>query len=203
MTNATDTVKSLYNSQEELLEGIYKLHCPNGFEVDASYGNGSFYKGSSRVPPKRFDIDSTLDNCEVADSENLPLEDSSVSSLVFDPPFLTYVRQNRVGNGNMIMSKRFSGYWTYHDLESHYKGSLREFKRVIKKKGVVVFKCQDIVHNHRLHPTHINVINWADGFRLKDLFILSANHRLPSPNRKGKQKHARVFHSYFLVLQRE
>lgn len=27
-------------------------------------------------------------------------------------------------------------------------------------------------------------------------------HRLPSPNRLGVQRHARIFHSYFLVLQK-
>ena len=36
---------------------------------------------------------------------------------------------------------------------------------------------------------------------LADLFVLPAKHRLPSPNRAGTQKHARIFHSYFLVLE--
>jgi hypothetical protein len=55
-----------------------------------------------------------------------------------------------------------------------------------------------------MHATHANVIEWAKdaGFRLKDLFILAAKHRMPSPNRKGKQKHARIFHSYFLVFEK-
>jgi hypothetical protein len=34
------------------------------------------------------------------------------------------------------------------------------------------------------------------------MFILAANHRMPSPNRAGAQKHARIFHSYFLVFKR-
>jgi hypothetical protein len=29
---------------------------------------------------------------------------------------------------------------------------------------------------------------------------LTAKHRMPSPQ-KGKQRHARIFHSYFLVLE--
>jgi len=75
--------------------------------------------------------------------------------------------------------------------------------RVLKKKGIMVIKCQDIIHNHKMHCTHVNVINWAAGmFRLKDLFVLPAKHRMPSPNRKGVQKHARIFHSYFLVLEK-
>ena len=70
--------------------------------------------------------------------------------------------------------------------------------------AILVFKCQDIIHNHKMHCTHANVIFWAEieGFRLADLFVLPAKHRLPSPNRAGTQKHARIFHSYFLVLER-
>jgi hypothetical protein len=54
-----------------------------------------------------------------------------------------------------------------------------------------------------MHSTHYNVIGWAEneGFRLADLFILVATHRMPSPQ-KGTQKHSRIFHSYFLVLQK-
>jgi DNA modification methylase len=78
---------------------------------------------------------------------------------------------------------------------------LIECFRVLKNKGIMVFKCQDIIHNHRLHSTHVNVINWANGFfRLKDMFILNAKHRMPMPNQKT-QKHARIYHSYFLILE--
>ena len=99
------------------------------------------------------------------------------------------------------MSKRFGGYYTYQELEFHYQNTLKEVYRVLKPKGVFVFKCQDIVHNHKLHATHLNIIQWADKlFRLKDLFLLVKSHRMPSPQ-KGTQKHARIFHSYFLVLE--
>ena len=195
--------KTISYDQHELLEWIKELHCPDGFEVDASFGNGSFYK-KSELPKHRFDLDWTLENCEFGSSTALPLMKESVKSVVFDPPFLTYVRQNRTGNGNMIMAKRFAGYWRYDELENHYVNSLEEFHRVLQKKGIVVFKCQDIIHNHKMHCTHINVVNWADkiGFRLKDLFILNAKSRMPRPNRKGKPKHARIYHSYFLVLEK-
>lgn len=195
--------RSVSYDQHEILDWIKHLHCPDGFDVDATWGNGKFYKCPTQWPAKRFDIDPTRDDCDVASSDNLPLADRSVSSVVFDPPFLTYVRAARDGNGSMIMAKRFSGYWRYDELADHYQKSLAEFARVLRPKGVVVFKCQDIIHNHKMHPTHLNVVEWAAeyGFRLKDLFVLPAKHRMPRPNRKGPAKHARVFHSYFLVLE--
>lgn len=197
------TPRSVSFDQHEILSWIRYLHCPDGFDVDATWGNGGFYPCHSLWPARRFDIDPTLADCETASSDNLPLADSSVSSVVFDPPFLTYVRAARGGNGSMVMAKRFSGYWRYDELETHYRSSMEEFSRVLRHKGVVVFKCQDIIHNHAMHCTHVNVIKWAEdlGFRLKDLFILPARHRMPRPNRKGPPKHARVFHSYFLVLE--
>ncbi len=197
----TDLVRSISEDQSEILRSILALHAPDGFDVDMTYGAGNFYKEIPE-PSKAFDIDPQKPNVTKACSRMLPLDTASVSSVIFDPPFLTYVRDGRLGNGQMAMARRYSGYWRYDELEDHYIDSISEAWRVLKDKGVFVVKCQDIVHNHRLHCTHHNVINWAsiEGFRLKDLFVLCANRRMPSPNRRGTQKHARIFHSYFLVF---
>jgi hypothetical protein len=198
-------IKSVYENQIDILKSIMTLCNIERFDVDVTFGNGMFYKDIQK-PVHCFDIDPTLVDTP-ASSDNLPIGDKSVSSLIFDPPFLTYVRAAREGNGNMIMAKRFGGYWKYDELEAHYKGTLTEAARVLKKKGVMIFKCQDIIHNHKMHCTHVNVINWAsENFRLKDLFILPAKTRMAIPQQKGTkkkvQKHARIFHSYFLVLER-
>ena len=194
-------VKSVSDNQDEILNGIIKLHCPDGIECDVTYGNGGFYKNIPE-PKYKFDIDPQCDGVIQASSIELPLEDKSINSLMFDPPFLTYVRQGREGNGNMIMSNRFAGYWKYEELSVHYRKTIYEAHRVLKHKGIFIIKCQDIIHNHKMHCTHANVINWAAGcdFRLLDMFILTAKHRLPAPNRQGTQKHSRIFHSYFLVF---
>mgnify|MGYP003346622545 CR=1 FL=1 len=194
-------VKSVSDNQDEIINGIIKLHCPDGIECDVTYGNGVFYK-NIQEPKYKFDIDPQCDGVIQASSIELPLEDKSINSLMFDPPFLTYVRQGREGNGSMIMFNRFAGYWTYDELADHYRATINEAHRVLKHKGILIVKCQDIIHNHKLHCTHANVINWVAGcdLRLLDMFILTAKHRLPAPNRQGKQKHARIFHSYFLVF---
>jgi tRNA G10 N-methylase Trm11 len=197
-----DIIKSVYFSQAEILDSIQALCGIDRFECDLTYGNGSFYKDRSK-PFFRFDLDSELNDVDVCCSTKTPLKSASIGSCVFDPPFLTYVRSKRQGNGSMVMAKRFSGYWKYDELQDHYMKTIREAARIIKPSGVLIFKCQDIIHNHKMHCTHANILNWSkDWFRLKDLFILCAKHRMPMPNKKGTQKHARIFHSYFLVLQR-
>lgn len=203
MLKETEVYRSVYFDQTEILKAIIALHCPQGFECDITFGNGKFYD-SIKAPAFKFDIDPQVDGVKQASSTSLPIESGSLSNVVFDPPFLTYVRAGREGNGSMIMAKRFAGYWRYDELATHYQQTLEEVNRILSIGGILVFKCQDIIHNHKMHCTHANVIQWANnyGFRLRDLFILPATHRLPSPNRAGSQKHARIFHSYFLVLEK-
>lgn len=192
-------IKSTSYDQAEILQSIVDLHCPEGFDADITYGNGQFYK-NVKEPKLKFDIQPLMDDVVEACSTNLPLENNSIASAVFDPPFLTYIKAGR--EHNSIMAKRFSGYYTYAELEKHYDATLNEAHRVLKDKGILVFKCQDIIHNHKMHSTHNSVINWANqkGFRLKDLFILCAKNRMQVT--KGQQKHARIFHSYFLVFEK-
>lgn len=196
-------IQSINTSQHEILRSIKELHLGgHEYECDMTYGNGCFWAELPR-PPHCFDIDPQDESVTQACSTALPLFDSSIHNAVFDPPFLTYVRSGRGGNGNMAMSKRYSGYWRYDELVNHYRRSLREARRVLKLGGIFVFKCQDIIHNHKMHCTHHNVIKWAEEFdlRLRDLFVLTATHRMPGPNRAGRQRHARIFHSYFLVFE--
>jgi tRNA G10 N-methylase Trm11 len=200
-------IRSVSDNQEEILRWILDLAELKNFDADLTYGNGKFYGGSIPQPDFKFDIEPLFEDVEEACSTDIPSVDESFESMVFDPPFLTYVRSGREGNGNMVMARRFGGYWSYDQLEDHYKKTIREAYRTLVRKGILVFKCQDIVHNHKHVSTHINVMKWCEGmFRLKDLFILTAKHRMPIPQVKGtaikKQKHARIHHSYFMVLEK-
>lgn len=196
-------VRSVYESQDEILKGIQRLHCPEGFECDMTYGNGAFWKTLPR-PKYCFDVSPQKPEAVQACSMMLPLEAESLSNCVFDPPFLTYVKNGREHKGGKVaMTARFGGYYRYDELEDHYRRTISEAWRVLKPGGKMIFKCQDIIHNHQMHCTHYRVIMMAEieGFRLADLFILPARHRMPGPQ-KGQQRHARVFHSYFLVLEK-
>ena len=196
-------IRSVYYNQTEILKSIMELCNIERFCADVTYGNGKFYSDIPE-PEYKFDISPQVDGVTGCSSDNLPLVDGQIKSLVFDPPFLTYVKQAR--EHNSIMAKRFGGYWRYDELEAHYRSTLIEAHRVLDKKGIMIFKCQDIIHNHKMHCTHLNVMEWSKGlFRLKDLFILPVKHRMPIPQQEGTkkkvQKHARIFHSYFMVLE--
>jgi len=196
-------IRSYYEDQDDILRAIQTLHVPEGFQCDATYGNGAFWKALPR-PGLCFDITPLADHVVQACSTMLPLEAASLDNIVFDPPFLTYVKNGRGHkNGAVAMTKRYGGYYKYEELEEHYRHSISEAWRVLKKGGKLIFKCQDIVHNHALHPTHCRVVWMAEieGFKLLDLFVLPARSRMPGPQ-KGQQRHARVWHSYFLVFRK-
>jgi len=197
--------KSVHDTNSSVLSSIMRLHNEGKpFDCDMTYGHGAFWKNLPR-PEWCFDITPLRGYVTQADSRHLPLPSGSLGSCVFDPPFLTWIKGGRSHkDGKMAMSNRFGGYWAYHELEEHYGETIREAYRVLRPKGKLIFKCQDIIHNHRMHCTHVRVINMAEasGFRLADLFVLTAKSRI---TRAGivKQQHARIWHSYFLVFERD
>ena len=79
-----------------------------------------------------------------------------------------------------------------------------EFWRILKDKGILIFKCQDKISSGKQYLSHYFIINEAIkiGFYPKDLFILLAKNRIIADWQKKNQKNARKFHSYFLVLEK-
>ena len=119
---------------------------------------------------------------------------------MFDPPFLVgYTKTKPTG----LIGERFHGFAYIKDLLDFYDESLVEFQRVLKKKGILVFKCQDTVSSGKQYLSHVHIINKAEelGFYCKDMFVLLAKSRMIGHNHKN-QKHARKFHSYFLVFEK-
>ena len=135
------------------------------------------------------------------DSTNIPLPDTSVWSIMFDPPFVLG-KANRKKPG--VIRMRFGEFKTNSDLWKYYSESLSEFYRILSDGGVLIFKCQDTISSSVNYFSHTWVMNEAVrvGFYPKDLFILTAKNRLIQHNLKVQQ-HARKFHSYFWVFTKE
>jgi len=195
-------VKSVCESNFEAINNIMKLYNIEQFDLDCTYSKGNFWKGL-KGPKYKSDIFPVNETVVEASSENLPFDDGSMNSIMYDPPFViagaTY-KDNK--EGSSIIAKRFEGYATYEDLMKNYYNSLKELYRVSANKGIVVFKCQDTVSSGKNHFTHTMIMNMAMeiGFYPKDLFILTSNVRINSFGTKWtRQQHARKYHSYFWV----
>jgi len=189
-------IKSISYKQDDIFDGITTMFCPDGFECDPTYSKGIFYKNIPK-PKYKYDLSPQTEDTIQADSCNLPLEDNLIKSIMFDPPFCFGIHGKTLQN---ISAKRFTMYKNFEELENHYKGSLLEFKRILIKKGILVFKCQDYTDS-KTTMTHCLVWKWATdlGFYAKDLFILLNESRIWNPNLT--QRHARKCHSYFWVFE--
>ncbi len=198
-------IKSISFSQTEILTAILHLYIPEGcFEVDTTCSKGGFYKnGEVPQPTHCSDLVPQMPCVQQADCRALPFASESVSSIMFDPPFLATTGPSlKTESGNRI-NRRFSVCASEQELAALYQDAIREAVRVLRPGGVLVIKCQDKVSGGKQYMMHCQVYNWAvsEGLEPLDLFILLARNRLIA-NWQRNQKHARKYHCYFWVFQK-
>ncbi len=188
-------------TDQEIIRDIIKLYNHGApFAVDTTYSTGVFWKGLPQ-PTLKFDIAPQIEGVTKADARCLPLGDCSVSSVMFDPPFVMKNTTTRIPNG--IIEIRFSGYKNAKSLWGFYGDALKEFYRILEPNGIVAFKCQDVVSSGRQWWSHIEVYRMAieTGFVAKDLFIKGRKSVMWSPN-MANQKHAKKNHSFWWVFKK-
>ncbi len=199
-------IKSISYDQGKIIRDILNLHVPeHKIDCDPTYSKGIFYTNTSIETPRyKFDILPYNDTVIYADCRNLPLDNCSLNCIMFDPPFLaTTGKSLKEENGNII-NKRFGVYSNEKELHQFYIDSMKEFYRILKDKGILIFKCQDKVSSGKQYMSHVFIMNEAVklGFYPKDLFILLAKSRIVADWQLKNQKNARKFHSYFWVFQK-
>lgn len=200
-----EVVKSIQNSDRDVLKSVLQLYKPMnmvgevGFDLDPCFSTGKFYK-DVKLPIEMYDKNPSVDFVQQNDILNgIPLSSGSIGSVVFDPPFMFGTHGQTKNN---IMTKRFTMFDSWDELELMYKKSLQEFYRVLRKGGIVAFKCQDYTDS-RTTLTHCYVHNWGleIGFKIEDLFIMAfKGGRVWNSNLT--QKHARKYHSYWLIFRK-
>jgi tRNA G10 N-methylase Trm11 len=121
---------------------------------------------------------------------------------VADPPYgslSTTARGDRVAG--FYNCDKFTG---EAGLRLLYAGIIREAYRVLRKKGILILKCQDFVNNGKQNLIHVDLVNacvWA-GFAVEDLFV-PVRMSTPMMRHSGLQKHARKNHSFFLIMRKK
>lgn len=188
------------------MQNILQLYVPDGhFDVDPTYSKGQFYAdGTVPQPVLKYDISPQVDGVLQADCRHLPLEEASIDSIMFDPPFLATTGPSLLrDDDNNKINKRFGVYPSERELHRMYYESIQEFWRILHPGGILIFKCQDKVSSGKQYMSHVYVMNMAEqiGFYTVDLFVLLAKNRLVAQWQK-KQKHSRKYHSYFWVFQK-
>ena len=175
---ARTPIKSIGYEQANMIYNILQLHVPGKvIDCDPTYSTGNFYKGTGIARPKYcYDIKPQAINVEQADCRHLPLEDSSLNCIMFDPPFLATTGPSLDKNDDSnTINKRFSVYPTEQALHQFYIDSMKEFYRLLHNDGILIFKCQDKISSGKQYLSHVFIINEAVkiGYYPKDLFIVA------------------------------
>lgn len=190
---------SVFKTDSEILKAISDIHLKGQwFDLDCTYSKGVFYKDIQQ-PKLKSDIIPLYNDVIQADSQELNfVEDNSLNSIVFDPPFL--FRNRKALNKDKICA-RFSYFKSHEELLDMYKKSMVAINKKLKKGGILAFKCQDM-SDGKFYCTHNDIINFAtnNGFILKDIIIKATTQKL---QRDAKQQNcvAKV-HSYWLILKK-
>lgn len=203
MIETYPAISSVSYDQSEILLNIMALHNEGRpFDLDCTYSIGQFY-ADGRVPQPRYKTDTNIQAPDVvyARAEALPFRDGSLSSIMFDPPFIDGASPGSGKTGRM--GQRFGQFEKIADLWQWYHLCLSEHYRILSKGGILIFKCQDVVSQRANFFSHCYVLNAANehGFYAKDLFILLSKNRIRGTWKK--QSHARKFHCYFWVFSKQ
>ena len=189
---------SYFTNEQELIKALIQIHNNNkDIECDPMYFKGNFWKDDLNKPKYKFDLNPQVPECEYGDATNLPLENEILNSIILDPPFLFGIH----GKTNQYYSaKTHTIFKDFDELENCYKGILSNAYRVLKKNGLLIFKCQDYTDS-KTTMTHCKVYEWATelGFYAKDIAILNIpQHKVYNGN--TTQRHLRKVHTYFWVF---
>ena len=195
-------IKSVSNDQHQILINILKLYIKKEtFECDLTFSTGGFYK-HIQAPLLRFD--------KYPQSEDIkPLEQAynidkgSLSNIIYDLPFIIKPSTApSTKNNTSAIVNRFTCFSTTKELYGVNEEMLRLSFNLLKANGYLIIKTQDTSYSGKQIWVSNFVINKAIeiGFEMVDKFILTSNHR--HLHYTGEQRHARKYHSYFLVLKK-
>lgn len=192
-------IKSISDNQDEILYNILKLYVKSDrYDCDFTYSIGNFYKHIPQ-PHLKFDKYPQIEGVQpLEEAENIP--DSSLNSVVVDLPFI--VKNNKYVNEKSLIINRFNCFADDKALYAANDYMLELSHRVLVKNGVLVLKTMDICSPYGQIWVTNYVCNKAVelGFELIDKFILICPIR--HLYFKGEQRHARKYHSYFLVFKK-
>jgi len=195
--------KSVFENEQELLKALIDIHLGGkDIECDPMFFKGNFYKDGVNSPRLIYDLNPPPFNkyiVAVGNAEKLNIQDNYLNSIILDPPFLFGVHGK---TKEYYSSKTHTIYKDFDELYIAYENILKEAYRLLKKKGVLIFKCQDYTDSSTT-MTHCIVYLLATtmGFYAKDLAILVKPNKITNPNLT--QRHLRKIHTYFWVFQKK
>ncbi len=193
--------KSTSESQSKILASIVQLHNEGKpIELDPCYNLGKMYVPDVEPPRLKFDLVPLSQEVKQASADALPLPDKFVRSMVLDPPWLIHSGEN-----NSKMANRYGSLQNKKALKDLVTGFLREGYRVLAQDGLLIFKCQDFIHDRRKFFMSIYFVNKAIalGFNPIDHFIYLPKSRMRNLKERKESYAAHSWHTHFYVFRKK
>ncbi|MFA5868015.1 MAG: hypothetical protein WC891_08715 [Actinomycetota bacterium] len=197
----------------EQFADILRLYVPEGSVIaDVTFGHGWFWKlvDNSKYTVLASDLSDRIFNPQVhafdeflrfqADMTRLPYRDGSLDVIVIDPPYgqgSTTGRKTSLARCYSLKSGNGPA-----DIYEMYLRCRLSARRVLKRGGLAIIKCQDMVNNGTQFWFHCDI--WEDwkatGWEPVDLFLM-VQDRTPIM-RHDHQVHARKNHSFWWIMRK-
>lgn len=181
-------------SNSDLLPHVMQMYAKEGFKIaDVTYGKGVFWRN---VNLSNYDFHSS-DLQSGIDFTKLPYDSSTFDMLVLDPPYMHGGATVKESINDCYKNQNTS----HESVIRLYAGGILEAARVLKKKGIILVKCQDEIESGKQCFSHIEIqqLLVIFGFRVLDMFVLKQKS-VPAM-REAYQKTARKNHSYMYVAE--
>lgn len=194
---------SVYDNQHQLLRDALKLHNKGNLkiELDPMYNKGNFYNQKIWLPEpmSKGDINPVAEGVYKMDATNLSHSDNSVNSMILDPPFT--FRQYKSNSPYVVATKYSIMKMDWNGYKEFLEKLIKEASRVLAKKGLLIFKIQDMANYHN-YFTHCEVYNFLvkHNFKILDLAVLVSKNAVT--NHQKNQRHFRKNHCYFWIARK-
>ena len=175
--------------------------------LDVTHNKGVMWKGTP-FAPVTFDINPDVNPDHVGDFRDLSrFAEGSFDVIAFDPPHLPAAAASANSSGIEREQYGLTEHGDYRqgdNVSPAFEPFLRETRRVLGPKGIVIAKIADLVHNHRYQWQHVDFINAARhvGMTPCDVVIKADPCAANLKSSKWESvKHFRRAHCYWIVVR--
>lgn len=183
----------------DLFPDVLALYAKEGDTIlDLTYGRGVFWQRVDRSLYQMTTNDLHTGADHAYDLRATGFTDESFDVVVLDPPYMHGGATVKASINQCYLNANGS----HRSVIELYASGIKEARRLLRSKGILVIKCQDEIESGKQHLSHVEIILAAQeiGYRVLDLFVL-VQSSIPAM-RLPYQKTARKNHSYFIVLRK-
>jgi hypothetical protein len=201
------TIYSCYQGDSsEVFPKVLDLWVPqNSWVYDMTYGKGTFwrhingkYQPQYRLKSNDIDPDLDTDACEDCRTTGEPV--AWWDAVVFDPPWGTFSTTSR--KDGIAENYNCPAWGSVDKFLQFCSDTAFEAKRILKRQGIFIVKCQDSVNSGKRHWISNTIMDNCAIIGLIPVDRFVQMQKAAPVESHGTQRHSRLNHSFYLVFRK-